>query len=331
MGLLRPPDWSYREDGLVVTTVDPAASELAMAELTALMERAWRDDDQELGERNLIPSHVFDGQAKQGNLLVTTDERTGDLVGFVNFVTPVEGPGRDHWVYSHTVGVDPGWKDCGVGTVSKRAQAAYLDEFGYRGMAWTFDPKQGRNARLNFHKLGCVNLEFRPNQYPELPGLPADRFVPMLDFESARYREVIDRGELEPIAYDEVVHAIVLDDDHRLDEERSAVALGGDEVEGGTIPDDCPLLVDNPWDFDALGADDDPSPPQWEIHEAHRELFGAVLDSPAGEGSHVVVDYLSPAEVRTRTGCDSVHPGYVLLPRSSVAGDLPGSTGATTW
>lgn len=324
MGLLGPPAWEYREAGLLIRTVDPAASDLTMAALTDLMERAWRDDDQDLGERNLVPSHVFDGQAKQGNLLITIEEDTGEVVGFINFVTPAAGPGPDAWVYSHTVGIDPEWKDRGIGTVSKRAQAAYLDECGYRGMAWTFDPNQGRNARLNFHKLGCVNLEFRPNQYPELPGLPADRFVPFLDLHADRYRAALEQGRLPPIAYDDVAHVFVLDDNHRVIESASAISMADDgSFEVGSIPTDQPLLVDNPWDFDALADGSGPSDVQRAIHAARRALFSALLDSPRGRGSHAVVDYLLPEEVLDQTGHETDHPGYILVSRTGVELEYP--------
>lgn len=301
--------WSYREGTYIVRPIDPSTFE-DFGRFTELMEAAWAVNDQALEDLNLIPFHVFEGQSKQGNLLGTFTEDGDRLVAFAHFVAPIEGPGEERTVYSHVVAVHPEFQDSGIGRIQKRGQAAYLAEKGYRGMHWTFDPNESRNARFNYRVLGCTSTEFVRNKYPELPGLPADRLICCMEFHTDRFEQAMETGSVEG-EYTDPRHEFVLNADCSVDFEASSVSPTGDweyAVDGRPTSSDRPVVVDNPRTFDSIAED----AIRREIHFARRALFERLLSTPASEGSYVVVDYLKKGE------SPGDHPAYVLVPSGSV-------------
>ena len=82
---------------------------------------------------------------------------------------------------SHQTGVLPAYQDRGLGFALKLAQREAALSRKLNHITWTFDPLQGRNARLNLRKLGAVCADYVPNLYGDMPdtlnkGLPSDRF-----------------------------------------------------------------------------------------------------------------------------------------------------------
>lgn len=109
------------------------------------------------------------------------------LVGFA-----LAWPGRDRegvYLYSHMLAVLPEARGKGLGAAIKWAQRAWALEAGMSRMAWTFDPFQFVNARLNLVCLGARAVAFMPDCYGAMEdglnfGLPSDRFLCRWDLEA---------------------------------------------------------------------------------------------------------------------------------------------------
>lgn len=115
-----------------------------------------------------------------GGLAAGAFDQEGDLHGFVFGLTGVEEGEIVHW--SDMLAVRPGERDRGLGTRLKHYQREVLLGRGIRRMRWTFDPLQGRNAHVNFAKLGIHTREYHTNLYGETDsplhrGVGTDRLV----------------------------------------------------------------------------------------------------------------------------------------------------------
>ncbi len=87
-------------------------------------------------------------------------------------------------------------------------------------MRWTFDPLQGRNAHVNFTKLGCVSGEYVENMYgdtesPLHGGVGTDRLVATWLMASPRVQDRLGgRCEIPKLEnWPEAVGVLKVDDD----------------------------------------------------------------------------------------------------------------------
>jgi predicted GNAT superfamily acetyltransferase len=117
--------------------------------------------------------------AKEGGVVLLALE--GDKpVGFNYGIIGLTAEGRVK-LASHQTGVLPAYQDRGLGFDLKLAQREAALGRKLNHITWTFDPLQGRNARLNLRKLGAVCADYIPDLYGDMPdtlnkGLPSDRF-----------------------------------------------------------------------------------------------------------------------------------------------------------
>jgi predicted GNAT superfamily acetyltransferase len=110
----------------------------------------------------------------------------GAVIGFVLGWAGVDRDGLH--VHSHMLAAFPDRRHAGVGTALKLAQRAQALDEGIHVMRWTFDPMIGRNAWLNFGKLGVVGDRFERSFYGEMAdainaGERSDRFVVRWDLD----------------------------------------------------------------------------------------------------------------------------------------------------
>ena len=122
-----------------------------------------------------------------GGLAAGAFNDRGDLQGFVFGLTGVMDGSLVHW--SDMLAVREGVRDVGLGTRLKRYQREVVLTRGVKEMRWTFDPLQGRNAHVNFNKLGIVCREYVENMYGETDsplhrGIGTDRLVAVWMLES---------------------------------------------------------------------------------------------------------------------------------------------------
>ena len=133
-------------------------------------------------ETDVVPTHLLVTAVHNGGLVLGAFD-DGRMVGFVfgfpGLEATPDGPRAKHC--SHMMGVDPGYRDKGIGFALKRAQWQMVRHQGLDHITWTFDPLISRNAYLNISKLGAVCSVYRRSEYGDMrdglnAGLPSDRF-----------------------------------------------------------------------------------------------------------------------------------------------------------
>ena len=102
-----------------------------------------------------------------------------EMIAFC-FAIPGIKPGNVPYLHSHMLGVQPAYRDTGIGRKLKLRQREEALSRGITLIEWTFDPMELKNAYLNIVKLGAIVRRYSENQYgltasPLHGGLPTDR------------------------------------------------------------------------------------------------------------------------------------------------------------
>jgi chorismate synthase len=227
----------------------------------ALQEEVWG-----AGFLEKVPPSLLLLANELGGLAAGAFDGHGRLQGFV-FGLPgwVDGE-LVHW--SDMLAVRREWRGRGLGRALKLYQRQASLDRGILRMHWSFDPLQGRNAYLNFSKLGIVCREYRRDMYGETGsflhrGVGTDRMVATWEMDS---RRVVGR----------------LEGSHRAPGWEDVLGLprvvGVREKEGLMEPVPASLELDDPWlvvavptDFQELMLDSLPLAVRW--REVTREAF----------------------------------------------------------
>jgi chorismate synthase len=156
-------------------TIRPLQTVAEYRACEALQNHVWAMPD----DLEVVPMHLLVTVQRNGGLLLGAFE-DAELVGFV-FGFPALGENGKPKHYSHMMGVAPTCQDKGIGFRLKAAQRESVLAQGLDLVAWTYDPLESRNARLNIHKLGSVCRTYVRDYYGPLAdglnaGLPSDRF-----------------------------------------------------------------------------------------------------------------------------------------------------------
>jgi predicted GNAT superfamily acetyltransferase len=106
------------------------------------------------------------------------------------------------YLCSHMAGIDPNYRNLGIGNQLKFKQRDWALEYGYRKIIWTFDPLESRNAYLNLYKLGGYVRTYIENYYgsmndPLNQSLPSDRFLVEWDIDSDKTNQNIQEQSQE--------------------------------------------------------------------------------------------------------------------------------------
>jgi predicted GNAT superfamily acetyltransferase len=124
-------------------------------------------------------SHLMWVMAAEGGVvLLALDD--AEPVGF-SFAFPALAADKQLKLVSHQTGGLPRYQSSGLGYQLKLYQRQEALARGFNLITWTFDPLQGRNARLNLGKLGATCHTYKPHFYGDMNdalnrGLPSDRF-----------------------------------------------------------------------------------------------------------------------------------------------------------
>jgi chorismate synthase len=182
-------------------TFRPLASPAEYEACTELQEAVW---GQGFSER--VSAAILMIANRLGGLSAGAFDDSGMLLGFVFGLTGVMDGELVHW--SDMLAVRPDVRDQGLGTRLKRYQREVLLDRGIRRMHWTFDPLQGRNAHVNFAKLGIVSREYVEDMYgqtdsPLHRGVGTDRLVATWEMDSTRVETRL-AGKDEPPRAEEV-------------------------------------------------------------------------------------------------------------------------------
>jgi len=148
-----------------------------MTAIEALQREVWPGS-----ETDVVPAHMLITAVHNGGLVAgafVNDQLIGFVFGFPGLESTPDGPRPQHC--SHMMGIQPNYRDSGVGYALKRAQWQMVRHQGLDHITWTYDPLLSRNAYLNISKLGAVCNSYRRAEYGEMrdglnAGLPSDRF-----------------------------------------------------------------------------------------------------------------------------------------------------------
>jgi predicted GNAT superfamily acetyltransferase len=132
-----------------------------------------------------------------GGVAAGAFDEEGILHGFVFGLTGLLDGRPVHW--SDMLAVRARGRDTGLGTRLKHYQRRVLLDRGIGEMRWTFDPLQGRNAHVNFSKLGITSREYVENMYGETDsplhkGVGTDRLVAIWAMDSERVKSRLGAG-----------------------------------------------------------------------------------------------------------------------------------------
>lgn len=145
----------------------------------------------------------------------------GEMVAFLVAIPGVK-PGPRPYLHSHMLGVQPAYRDLGIGRRLKLRQREEALSRGIGLIEWTFDPLQLKNAFFNIERLGVVVRGYTENQYgitgsPLHGGLPTDRCHAEWWIDSRRVRSMIEgeaheRRAIERISYPTEIERIRKDE-----------------------------------------------------------------------------------------------------------------------
>ena len=152
-----------------VTTIEECRT------IERLQAEIWGADDIEVA-----PNHVLLTLAKEGSIVLLARDEDEKPIGFAFGFLGFTADNRPKFA-SHIAGVLPAYQNRGIGYQLKLAQREAALARNLDLITWTFDPLQGRNARLNLRKLGAVCNTYLRNLYGDMrdglnQGLPSDRF-----------------------------------------------------------------------------------------------------------------------------------------------------------
>ncbi len=136
-----------------LTTIDD------FRQVLALEQRVWGYETAD----DSVPPLMLLVSSRVGGLVIGAFDGSR-LVGFAYSMPAIRGGEPYQW--SHMLGVDPDYRDAGLGWRLKLEQRRLVLDSGLDLIAWTFDPLQAANAHLNFAKLGVVAHEYHEEAYP---------------------------------------------------------------------------------------------------------------------------------------------------------------------
>ncbi|MDM8520239.1 hypothetical protein QUF64_09335 [Anaerolineales bacterium HSG6] len=149
-----------------------------------LQQSIWGCDD-----TDVIPGHILITIAKESGMICLVYDELDEVIGFIIAFLALHH-NKQHLSHdkqllklaSHQVGVISDKQNKQLGYQIKLAQRDMALARGIELITWTFDPLQGRNARLNLHKLGAVSQTYYRNIYGNMNDgfngdLDTDRFL----------------------------------------------------------------------------------------------------------------------------------------------------------
>lgn len=146
-----------------------------MKACVALQHAIWGE-----GFTDVVPASILKVAQRIGGVVVGAFDAQGTLLGFVFGLTGVERGKIVHW--SDMLAVAASARNLGLGRRLKEHQRYLVRELGASVIYWTYDPLIGRNAHLNFNRLGVRVSEYAENMYGLTDsvlhgGVPTDRLV----------------------------------------------------------------------------------------------------------------------------------------------------------
>ncbi|MGO9241383.1 MAG: acetyltransferase [Bryobacteraceae bacterium] len=168
-------------------TLRPLETLPEFREALTLQKEIWGFEDIEL-----LPLRLFVVARKVGGQVIGAFDESAAGGPMIGFLLAIPGLKKDRaYLHSHMMGVQPRYRNLGVGRRLKLAQRDDALQRGIGLVEWTFDPLEIKNAYFNIERLGARVRRFVLNQYgatssPLHGGLPTDRCVAEWDLASER-------------------------------------------------------------------------------------------------------------------------------------------------
>jgi predicted GNAT superfamily acetyltransferase len=202
--------------------------------------------------------------------------------------------------HSHMLAVGESHRGHNLGSDLKLAQRQRALALGIKEMTWTFDPLRGRNAHLNFHRLGVICDNYRVDFYGPQTSSPlhrngTDRLWVTWHMADRRVEERIKGRRVRAEVLDALTHLeplVRFNGDGRPSEGDLAQALARQRI-----------AIEIPGDIDPIERDDAARAREWRL--ATRRAFTEAI-----KAGFVVKEFCR--SIRGQQG-----PGAYLLERSN--------------
>ena len=184
---------------LALEIIEPKKPE-EFHQIEEIQREAWGMKDIEI-----VPYRIMIAIHEAGGCVYVAyynNEPAGFVLGFPAL------RGSKIYLHSHQLGVKRKFWGKNIGYKLKLKQRECALSKGIKLVRWTYDPLLGRNAHLNFRKLGCINNTYIVNLYGEMKdevnyGLPSDRFYVEWWLDSGRVKKRIEG--VAPPSIDEIL------------------------------------------------------------------------------------------------------------------------------
>ncbi len=234
-----------------------------MTAVEQLQRLVWGAPDIEIVPKDMLLAMVHNGGLAIGAYVGVG--LVGVTFGFPGIYPTPDGPRLKH--HSHILAVDPDWASKGIGFALKRAQWQMVRKQGIDRITWTYDPLLSRNAHLNIARLGAVCSTYLRSEYGEMQdglnaGLPSDRFQVDWWINTERVRRRLSRRSRPSLtlAHYRMAEATLLEARHYQTPDAIQPPPAAPDL-AGTL-----LLIEIPFDFQALKAADLPLARLWRIY-----------------------------------------------------------------
>jgi predicted GNAT superfamily acetyltransferase len=180
-------------------------------EALRLQKEIWGFADIEL-----LPLRLFVVAHKVGGQIIGAfdgSQMIGFLISIPGFKPSAEN--AETYLHSHMMGVQPPYRNLGIGRMLKLAQRDEALSRNVRLVEWTFDPLEIKNAYFNIERLGAVVRRYVLNQYGTTTshlhgGLPTDRCVAEWVLDSERVLAVLDGR---PVSHADTLERVAVPND----------------------------------------------------------------------------------------------------------------------
>jgi predicted GNAT superfamily acetyltransferase len=245
-------------------------------QVEALQRLIWPGNETEI-----VPVHILRTVADHGGVLIGAYKESvlvGFVFGFPGLERIGDFPEQSHLMHaSHMVGINPDFRDSGLGFDLKRAQWQAVRQQKIDHISWTYDPMQSRNASLNISKLGAVCNTYSEDHYGEMrdninAGLPSDRFIVDWWINTTRVQNRLDRnrrGRLSLDHYQDAKARIINPVQQWVDQ----FPVPADEINDFSAQKLPIVLVEIPTDFQNMTAGNQELALGWRIQS--RQIFKA--------------------------------------------------------
>jgi predicted GNAT superfamily acetyltransferase len=259
-----------------------------LTQIENLQRKIWPSS-----ETDVIPAHMLQAAVHNGGLVIAAypnldapdrepnsakNEPIGFVYGFPGFYLTPDGPRLKHC--SHMLGVDPAFRNQGLGFALKRAQWQMVRKQGIDRITWTYDPLLSPNAYLNIARLGAVCNTYYPDYYGAMRdslnvGLPSDRFQVDWWVNSRRVNHRLSSKPRPALHLDQFSSAEVLIVNQASIDESGLPHPPKVQYSPSTNPDSL-VMIEIPSDFQTLKKSDPGLALEWRLHS--RLLFASLFN-----------------------------------------------------